>query len=304
MSVDARRLYEMSSGNISSLHFTKLITEEMNKFSKLEKFVDFLKKIRGVTIFGNAIEIEAKKFELSDMFEKLNSFAQHSTNHFVVFIDEAQYLRFYGSRGGEELLASLAYCYDDLNRVRFILTGSEVGVLQDFLKLDDPNSFLYGRAMGFLTIKSFTFERSIEFLKRGFEEFGEKVDIDLAQIVEQIDGVPGYLVLFGMKYISTKNRDEALQEVFPIMQSMLEKELSELSKRSPRYMKILKAIANGANSWSSLKNILHAEGDFISDSRMYEALEKLQKMSLIEKTSDGYKISDKLLEKLLRENRL
>lgn len=107
-----------------------------------------------------------------------------------------------------------------------------------------------------------------------------------------------------MKYVSTKKRDEALQEVFSTMRPMFEKELSELSKRSPRYMKILKAVANGASSWSSLKNVLHAEGDFISDSRLYEALETLRKMSLIEKTSDGYKISNKLLEKLLRENRL
>lgn len=98
LSIDARRLYEMSSGNISSLHFTKLIAEEVNKLSKLEKFVDFLKKIRGVTVFGNAIEIEVKKFDLSDMFEKSNSFAQHNADRFVVFIDEARYLRFYGSR--------------------------------------------------------------------------------------------------------------------------------------------------------------------------------------------------------------
>lgn len=158
--------------------------------------------------------------------------------------------------------------------------------------LNDPNSFLYGRAMGFLTIKPFTFEKSIEFLKREFEEFGEKVDLDPAQIVEQIDNI-----LFGMKYISTKNRDEALQEVFSTMRSMFEKSFQ-------KSLKEVHVIANDASIWSSLKNVLHAEGDFISDSRLYEALKTLQKMSLIESTPDGYKISDKLLEKLLRENRL
>ncbi|MDI6863211.1 MAG: hypothetical protein QMC97_07535 [Pseudothermotoga sp.] len=50
MSIDVRKLYEMSFGNISSLHLTRLIGEELNKISKIEKLSSFLRKIRGISI--------------------------------------------------------------------------------------------------------------------------------------------------------------------------------------------------------------------------------------------------------------
>lgn len=54
------------------------------------------------------------------------------------------------------------------------------------------------------------------------------------------------------------------------------------------------------NSWSSLKNLFHAKGDFESDSNLYSLLKTLEKMSFIEKTTEGYKIIDPVLEKVLK----
>jgi len=304
MSIDVRKLYEMSFGNISSLHLTRLIGEELNKISKIEKLSSFLRKIRGISIHGSSVEIDAKQFELSDMFEKLEAFAAKNNKNFIVFFDEAQYLKFYGARGGEEIRMLLAYSYDNLPHVRFIFTGSEVGMLHDFLKFEDPDSPLYGRAMGFLTVKPFSFELSLEFLRKGFEELEEKIDFDLSEVVKQLDGIVGYLVLFGLKYMTMKNKDKALQEVFSTMSVLFEKELSEITKRSPRYMTVLKSIAIGINTWTGLKNVLHAKGDFVSNSRLFSVLETLQKLSLVEKFQDRYRITDQVLERILRENRV
>lgn len=297
--VDGRKLYEMTSGNISSLQLSQLLNSELSRLSKSQKILNFLTRVRGISFGGSSLEIDPKKFSLSDLLEKFNDIGEKDKRHFVVFFDEAQYLRYYGSRGGNDILALFAYCYDNLENVKILITGSEVGMLHDFLKMDSYDSPLYGRGIGFLTLKPFSFDKSVEFLRKGFQEVKEKIDFDLNEVVKKIDGIAGYLVLFGVKYIEKKSKDKALDEVFHTAKALFEKELSELKKRSPRYLSILKYIAQGANNWSALKNVCYANRDFVADSRLYSLLGTLEKMSLIEKTAKGYKIVDPVLEKLL-----
>ncbi|MEM2563798.1 MAG: ATP-binding protein, partial [Candidatus Bathyarchaeia archaeon] len=52
--------------------------------------------------------------------------------------DEAQMLRFLeGGKGRIDFRRMLAYAYDNLRGLRFILTGSEVGLLLSFLRLEE-----------------------------------------------------------------------------------------------------------------------------------------------------------------------
>ncbi|MEJ5229641.1 MAG: ATP-binding protein [Pseudothermotoga sp.] len=243
--VDGRRLYESSKGNISLLHLSKVLKDELSKFSKSQLVMNFISRIRGITVNGSSLEINPRELDLGDLFEKFNEIARKQNKHFVIFFDEAQYLRYYGSKGGNDLLALLACTYDHLESVRILITGSEIGALHDFLKLEDYNSQLYGRGIGFLTLKPFSPEESARFLQRGFEELNEKVDFDIQEVVQQLDGTAGYLVLFGIKYLENKDEKRALAEVFHTARSLFEKEISELIKRNPRYIIILKQIANG-----------------------------------------------------------
>lgn len=285
--MDVRKLYEISGGNISSIHLARMLGDELSKLSKIQKFLSLLKRVRGISFEGATVDVNPKGLSLSDLFEKFNEISDKEEKKFVVFSDEAQYFRYYGSRGGNDILALFAYCYDNLGNVKVIITDSEVGVLHDFLKLDDYTSPLHGRGVGFLTLKPFSLEESMEFLKRGFDEAGERVDsVSLEKVVEEIDGIPGYLVLFGVKYIGSKNEGTALAEVFDTARILFEEELDELKRRSPRYLFILKQLAQGVNSWFSLKNLFHAKGDFVSDSNLYSLLKTLEKMSFIEKTTE------------------
>lgn len=299
--IDGRKLFESSKGNISSLHLARVLKDELSKFSKSQIVLNFLSRIRGISVSGTSVEINPRELDLAELFEKFNQLARKQKKYFVFFFDEAQYLRYYGSRGGNDLLALFAYAHDHLENVRIIITGSEIGVLHDFLKLNEYDSPLYGRGVGFLTLKPFSSEQSVEFLRRGFEEVKEKIDFDLKEVVQQIDGIAGYLVLFGVKYLETKDKQRALEEVFHTVRNLFEKEIEELRERSPRYPLILKQIANGMNSWIAIKNVLHGRGDFIVDSRLYSLLETLEKMSLIEKTPEGYKIVDPVMEKVLKD---
>ena len=75
---------------------------------------------------------------------------------------------------GYEVLALLAHSYDYCKNISFILTGSELGLLYDFLRLDDPSSPLYGRHIEEVRVGRFNADRSLDFLERGFQQYNMK----------------------------------------------------------------------------------------------------------------------------------
>ncbi len=299
--IDGRRIYEMSGGNMGSYALYRALESEFSRLSKSRKILNFLRRIKGINIAGSGVEIDRREFDLAMLLESFDRFAEKEGKYFVIFFDEAQYFRFYGSRGGRDILALFSLVYDTLDHVRIVVTGSEVGMLHDFLKLDDYNSPLYGRPVYTITVQPFSRELSIDFLKRGFEESGVSIDFDLSDVVSKIDGIPGYLVLFGVKYLESEDVGRALEEVYSTMGALFEKELEELNRRSRRYRLILKLIASGVKNWSDIKRYLSSKGDPISDSRLHSILLNLEKMSFIEKSEDGYMVSDPVLLKVLKK---
>lgn len=301
ISIDCRRLYMESGGNITSSDLISYIERELMRVSWKEKIKALLKKFK-INISSITVEMDSGKMDLASIFEKISAIAEKGETFFVVHFDEAQYLRFFGSRGGNDILAFLAYVYDNLPSIRVIITGSEVGVLHDFLKLGDYSSPMYGRAVYELALKPFSKNLAVEFLKQGFQEQGVKPDFDVEKVIDKIDGVPGYLVLFGMKYIDVRDTFLALEEVYRTMEALMKREIDELERRSRRYLKILKLVSLGINTWTGLKNYFYSSGDRISDSRLYELLQSLTKMTFIEKREGKYKIVDPVLEEVLRRS--
>lgn len=57
-----------------------------------------------------------------------------------------------------------------------------------------------------------------------------------------MDGVPGWLVIFGVEYLKDRNFEKAIQRTFEIARGLVIGELKELKQRSPRYVEILKSI--------------------------------------------------------------
>jgi len=64
----------------------------------------------------------------------------------------------------------LAHCYDYSENIKFIITGSEAGLLHDFVKEDDPRSALFGRHIPELRLDGFSRQKSMEFLIKGFRK--------------------------------------------------------------------------------------------------------------------------------------
>ncbi|WP_243666091.1 hypothetical protein [Vulcanisaeta sp. JCM 16159] len=61
----------------------------------------------------------------------------------------------------------LTYTYDNLRYVKFLLSGSEVGVLDRFLRVNDPEAPLFGRYIHFVSTRRHSPDESLDFLRRG-----------------------------------------------------------------------------------------------------------------------------------------
>ncbi len=284
--IDCRELYAESG------HITKedLIRELQSKGNLLQRILSKFK----VSLDLKFLKLKPKEASLREIFRELNEIGE-KTGGFIIAFDEAQYLRFYGSRGGKELLALFAHAYDSLPNLRIILTGSEVGLLHDFLGIGDYNSPLYGRAAGEVYIEPFEPEVSREFLKEGFREASIDVPEEVIdRAVGTLDGIPGWLVLFGVEYLGSRDFEKAIGRTLETARGLILGELRELERRTSRYVEILRAIALGYNRWSILRDYLEVKGVRTPEPRLYELLKNLRKMGWITEKNGTYQLTDPL----------
>lgn len=243
--------------------------------SRFDKLYDVLKSISGISIRGVEVEIKWRgrgSVTLSSLFDALNR------RRIIVAFDEAQKLR--GPRS-QEFLDALAHAYDYDRNVTFILTGSEAGLLYGFLGIDKLGSPLYGRYCFNLKLERFDKDTSREFLKAGFKELGIDVKMEeLEKAVEEFDGIPGWLTFFGNEYVRG-NRDMARIKELAIGIALGELQ-NIVRERGKRYALVLKGIAEGVTTWSSLKRYVEEkEGSVVSSSILYNILKNLEDMSII-----------------------
>ena len=89
------------------------------------------------------------RVSFSSLLDSLNDWAEDKV---IVVLDEAQELH---KMRGFNILPSLAYAFDNLRKVKIILSCSEMGLLLKFLKLEDAGSPLFGRAFSRVYLKPY-----------------------------------------------------------------------------------------------------------------------------------------------------
>ncbi|MDI3517846.1 MAG: uncharacterized protein PWP09_1912 [Thermotogota bacterium] len=306
--IDCRR-FSSTSAKIED--FVNILSSSLEKLSRRHKrLLKMLSKVRGVNVFGVEMEIDSKnaKTSLIDLFHELDEWSAEEGKHTYLVFDEAQNLRFYRRAHGISFNEVFGYIYDNLRNLRIVLTGSEVGLLEEFVGIEDPVSPLYGRYIKEIYLKPFARETSMEFLRLGFKQAGMKVKESLLEIaVDVLDGITGWLVYFGKTCLDLKKVDEtAITSTLKVASTMVESELQMLSKWSERYIHILKVIAMGASGWSEIKEgVEFLEKQEITDASITRLLERLEKMGFIEKltTREGrilYRIVDPVVPHVVR----
>ncbi len=160
--------------------------------------------MRGIKIAGLEVLLDwrEKGAPLTDVLRAMDEWASAGGRRVVVAIDGAQHLRLAGRTSYDGLLA---WAIDNLSSLTFASTGSQVGILQDFLGVEDPRSPLYGRHIKLVHLARLERGQSPDFLRRGFREAGVKQPPELEEVVEALDGLIGWPTLYGHAYISGKN---------------------------------------------------------------------------------------------------
>jgi AAA+ ATPase superfamily predicted ATPase len=255
--------------------------------SRIKRLWGFLEeRVSGVRVgpLGVTFERIEKATTLSGLFDLLEEYALSQGVLFTVALDEVQ-----EARGHKGLEAAIAHSYDYNPHVRFVLTGSQVGVLRDFLGEQNPAAHLFGRAMSRVEVKRLSRERSLNFLEKGFDACGVEPPSELERVVGILDGIVGWLTHYGYYKLKGLDTREILKNA-----AMLE--MGEVRKlRGKYYLPTLQALIHGAASWSYIYRFVSAAVD-TSERQFNEALKQLVKYGFVEKNKDGdYTITDPVL---------
>ncbi len=262
-----------------------------------------LKNISGLRVlgFGVSFSWKGEKTDLMTLFRELEKY------NVVLAFDEVQYLR---GPVGSEFAGLIAHLYD-YSDLRIVMTGSEIGLLHDYLGVDDPRAPLYGRYFHEVSLSRFTPEQSMDFLLKGFGQVSISPPERLVQeAVERLDGIVGWLVLFGRKAmergLSMRLIDEVFEEAKALAMSEFENFLEKRTAARKRYIEITRAVAGGKRTWEEIKEYLERkEGKTISDSVLARLLKALVDSSFLEKVREGrnvyYIIHDPILEACFKQ---
>ncbi|GGP19069.1 hypothetical protein GCM10007981_01260 [Thermocladium modestius] len=213
----------------------------------------------------------------------------------VIAMDEVQEL----APATPHLLRVLGNVFASNPRVRFIFTGSYMGLMKMLLD-SGPDSPLYGRPPVEVRLRPFTVDQSTAFLSRGFEELGISFK-NHEEVVERLDGVVGWLTLFG-NYHGVRGLElgDALKRAVEEGEKIIRSELAHFleGRDADLHLAVLEA-AKRESRWSGIKR--GAEiilGRRLDDRTITNALNALVEGNIIEKTADGYRIADPIMRNM------
>ncbi len=267
---------------------SRTILSELSKDDFIAKIIGKLSAIE-MKHFPVSIRIEFTKNEkrLVDVLSQVGEI--------IIFIDEAQRLKPTG------LDRFLAYALDNLLDVTFVVSGSEIGVLDEFLGRKGTDTALYGRAMDTIHLHPLSKEKSIEFLGQGLKEIKKKVKKEeLEKVVYQIDGIVGWLTMFGWFIYKDNSVDTAIKKTLEEGGNLIKKEfesfLSNRKRARKRYTNILKLVSKEPTTWTEIKEYLEMrEKKEINGKQITKYLDNLIDYGFLIKKERKYMIIDPVL---------
>jgi len=286
------------SYNPSRADIVRKLEAAFNQINRkwLHTLRDALARVKGVEILGNAISLDWSKtgVDLPDLFDKIDVWALKQGIKFLAAFDEIQLIR-----GDKQIPRLFAHIADTDRHTTLVVTGSEVGLLFDFLGFDDTESPLYGRHYTEIHMRNFDPREAEAYLVAGFQQIEIPAPTDVIHYaIEKLDGVVGWLTLFGAECRDCNACNKGLvDEIVHKGGKLARAEALKLTTLSHRYGVVLNFLAKvGTASWAQIKATLEArEGRSLPNSTIAGTLNTLVKTSLITKANGHYHIMDPLL---------
>ncbi len=292
--IDMRKFEDKTT--ITYSNFLRELEKEINrKRGRWRNLMDYLKALKGVKVgeLGIEFSLGRERPNLGDILDALNEWAYNEGEKILLVIDEVQELI---KMRGYNLLPVFAYSYDNLRNISFVFAGSRIGMVYRYLKTDEEDSPLFGRFMAKVELKPFNEDQSVDFLNRGFKQYGIEIPEDrLREVARRLGGIPGWLALYGLESINA--RKDALNEVIEKAFKLVSKEFCSFVRErgTKRYVELIKGLKL-TGRWSELKRYLEIkEGNRITDAEITKLLTNLVDAGFVEKFNDEYRIVDPIL---------
>lgn len=214
----------------------------------------------------------------------------------IILVDEAQWLH-----NPRRVNMLLSYMYDTFyGKITFVITGSMIGVMRSIV---DPGarSPLYGRAITKMEIKRWGSSVSIGFLKSGTKEIGLEMNDKIGLTIEEkLDGLPGWLTLFGYNYSHIKNHNVALTETIKEAKKVVSQEMESISDLGIGLDRLRKILQELAKEPMRFTRLLDSTG--FSNAVLSRYISTLERLGYIEKNKkDEYVITDPVLAMYVNE---
>jgi AAA+ ATPase superfamily predicted ATPase len=264
-----------------------------------------LRHLRGVSVLGNELSFQWGKegIDLGELFSEIDKWASAKQLKFVIAFDEIQVIR-----GNKWMLGFLAHVADTYRNVPIVVTGSEIGLLFDFLGFDNPDSPLFGRHFVQVQMNDFSANEAEAFLVEGFSQIKMKPSSDvLTYAIEKLDGIPGWLTLFGVRCAERKEcTKETVDEIASEAEQLVRAEVLKITTLSKRYAIVLNFLAKtGEASWSQVKSVMEVkEKKSVTNHVVSTVLKTLKKIGFVSVEEGKYFITDSLLSESLKRETL
>ena len=281
-------IYVNSRGVRSLNSLLNLIITELNR-SRVQ--LDL--RISVNFIVGSAgIELRRNVKATNSLIELLNSIQ----DNFIIGLDEVQEL----SKASKQFLDVLGNVFSSNPRVKFIFSGSYIGVTKILIN-PSSSSPLHGRPPVVVNLKPFNDELSREFLRRGMEELNVEFN-RVNEVVEKLDGIVGWLTLFGNFYAVRKlGYEEALKLTLDEGRKIMMDEFKHfLENKSNKqlYLTIMDTV-KVVSKWRDIKRGIEIKIGKVDDKELSLALEALANSNFIIKKEKGeYSIADPILKEI------
>lgn len=283
-------------GARGSSDFLKALTGALNEDkSIIQKIKDT--RIEGISFGSSGISISVARKPMTTIWDLFHALGRQKET-FVIELDEVQELVNISGR----FLRILANLFNTYSNIIFVFTGSMFGVMNTLLE-PQSTSPLYGRSPAKLYVKPFEAKQAEEFLRKGFKQCNTTIsDTVITNAVERLDGIPGWLTLYGNKMCIQRLPDEdALEETKREAHRIVNDELEHflLNRDRISYSAALKAAAV-SSSWTEIKNaVSHAKGSIVNDAIVNRLIQNLKASMLMQEEKGRYRVEDPMLRSLL-----
>lgn len=265
----------------------------------LKRLRDSLGRVTGITVGGTGVTLSARPRPMGAVAELVNVIGEEAGRS-VVILDEVQEL----AAASGALLRVLANVFNTHPKVVFLFTGSYFGILRTLLE-PPADSPLFGRSPARIQLDPFDRATSLGFLEQGLREYGLRSDREaLAAAVDRsLDGVPGWLTLFGnhvaVQRMALPDAEEAtVREGRKVARSELAHFLEHRDRET--YWHALRTLTSPA-SWGELRESLSLRrGGPVNDHTVGNVLRALRDAGLIVETERQYQLRDPMVRSCVR----